>query len=116
MIIHEECVPVGDYTVIRSPAFKTVPVTKAYYYGWVNSMRVGAYDDDGNIVEIGTISSGMTEEFQCNASKNPNNYIGKVVKLAGMEKNHKDKTLRHFFFKGFHEDKDKKDCKISEIF
>ena len=92
------------------------PVTKAYYYGWVNSMRVGAYDDDGNIVEIGTISSGMTEEFQYNASKNPDQYIGKVVKLAGMEKNHKDKTLRHFFFKGFHEDKDKKDCKISEIF
>ena len=116
VIIHEECVPVGDYTVIRSPAFSTHPVTKAYYYGWVNSMRVGAYDDDGNIVEIGTISSGMTEEFQYNASKNPDNYIGKVVKLAGMEKNHKDKTLRHFFFKGFHEDKDKKDCKISEIF
>ena len=116
VIIHEECVPVGDYTVIRSPAFSTHPVTKAYYYGWVNSMRVGAYDDDGNIVEIGTISSGMTEEFQYNASKNPDQYIGKVVKLAGMEKNHKDKTLRHFFFKGFHEDKDKKDCKISEIF
>ena len=100
IIIHEECVPVGDYTVIRSPAFSTHPVTKAYYYGWVNSMRVGAYDDDGNIVEIGTISSGMTEEFQYNASKNPDKYIGKVVKLAGMEKNHKDK----------------KDCKISEIF
>ena len=116
VIIHEECVPVGDYNVIKSPAFSTHPVTKAYYYGWVNSMRVGAYDDDGNIVEIGTISSGMTEEFQYNASKNPDKYIGKVVKLAGMEKNHKDKTLRHFCFKGFHEDKDKKDCKISEIF
>ena len=50
------------------------------------------------------------------AGSHPENFIGKVVKLAGMEKNHKDKTLRHFFFKGFHEDKDKKDCKISEIF
>lgn len=116
MIISEETVPCGDYKVIKSPAFSTHPVTKAYYYGWVNSMRVGAYDDNGEIVEIGTISSGMTEELQHSASQNPEKYINKVVKLSGMEKNHEDKTLRHFFFKGFHEDKNPEDCKISEIF
>ena len=46
--------------------------------------------------------------------------LGRESKKSGkadiIVKNHKDKTLRHFFFKGFHEDKDKKDCKISEIF
>lgn len=92
------------------------PVTKAYYYGWVTSMKVGAYDENGNIVEIGTVSSGMTEEFEADAAQRPWIYLNKVVKLAGMEKDREAKTLRHFYFKGFHEDKDPKDCLLKEIF
>lgn len=92
------------------------PVTKAYYYGWMTSMKVGAYDEHGNIVEIGTVSSGMTEELEADAAKRPWIYLNKVVKLAGMEKDREAKTLRHFYFKGFHEDKDPKDCLIKEIF
>ena len=93
-----------------------LPVTKAYYYGWVTSMKVGAYDDAGNIVEIGTVSSGMTEELEANAADKPWMYLGKVVKLAGMEKDREAKTLRHFYFKGFHEDKNPEDCRLNEIF
>lgn len=92
------------------------PVTKAHYFGWMNAMKIGAYDDDGTIKEIGTVASGMTEELQLDAAFNPHHYIGKVVKLAGMEKDREAKTLRHFYFKGFHEDKDPKDCLIKEIF
>lgn len=92
------------------------PVTKAYYYGWVTSMRVGAYDENGKVVEIGTVSSGMTEELEADAAARPWMYLGKVVKLAGMEKDRTAKTLRHFYFKGFHTDKDPKDCLIKEIF
>lgn len=93
-----------------------IPVTKAWYYGWTNSMRIGAYDENGKIVEIGTVSSGMTEELQAAASEQPWKYLNKVVKLAGMEKDREAKTLRHFYFKGFHEDKDPKDCLLKEIF
>lgn len=93
-----------------------LPVTKAYYHGWVTSMKVGAYDENGEIVEIGTVSSGMTEELEASAADKPWAYLGKVVKLAGMEKDREAKTLRHFYFKGFHEDKDPKDCLIKEIF
>ena len=79
-------------------------------------MRVGAYDENGILREIGTVSSGLTEALQCAAAANPGDFIGKVVKLAGMEKNHEEKTLRHFYFKDFHTDKKAKDCLINEIF
>lgn len=115
-IISEEKVNIGTKECVRSPAFKTVPVTKAYYYGWKTSMDVGAYDKDGNLIKIGSVSSGLTEAMQCAAGNNPEVFIGKTVKLAGMEKDHKEKTLRHFYFKGFHEDKPASDCLIDEIF
>ena len=115
-IMSEKIVPLGDSQVIRSPLFGTMPVTKAYYYGWKTSMEVGAYDNKGNLVKIGTVSSGLTEALQASAASVPNDFIGKVVELAGMEKNHEDKTLRHFYFKNFRDDKRAKDCLISEIF
>lgn len=115
-VLSERKVPIGIYECIKSPCFSTMPVTKAYYYGWPTSMRVGAYDENGKLREIGTVSSGLTEALQCAAAANPGDFIGKVVKLAGMEKNHEDKTLRHFYFKDFHTDKKAKDCLINEIF
>lgn len=92
------------------------PVTKAYYYGWVTSMKIGAYDENNKIVEIGTVSSGLTEELEADAAARPWAYLNKVVRLAGMEKDRDAKTLRHFYFKGFHEDKNPEDCKLNEIF
>ena len=93
-----------------------IPVTKAWFYNWTTSMRVGAYDENGELVEIGTISSGLTEELQEGLVAQPWKYLNKVVKLAGMEKDREAKTLRHFYFKGFHEDKNPEDCKLNEIF
>ena len=115
-IVSEKIVPIGDYQVIKSPLFGTMPVTKAYYYGWKTSMDVGAYDKNGNLIKIGSVSSGLTESLQCAAGHNPEVFIGKTVKLAGMEKDRKEKTLRHFYFKDFHEDKPASDCLIDEIF
>lgn len=110
--LKEEC----KYEQYKGAPHLYMPVTQAYYYGWVTSMRVGAYDDKGELQEIGTVSSGMTHELQKSAGEDPTKYYGKVVKLAGMEKDREAKTLRHFYFKGFHEDKNPCDCLISEIF
>lgn len=115
-LLSERKVSIGNYECIKSPCFSTMPVTKAYYYGWPTAMEVGAYDDKDNLVKIGTVSSGLTEALQASAASNPDSFIGKVVELAGMEKNHEDKTLRHFYFKNFRDDKKAKDCLISEIF
>ena len=80
IIIEETKVEIGVKECVRGPAWKTVPVTKAYYYGWKTSMDVGAYDKDGNLVKIGSVSSGLTESLQCAAGYNPEVFIGKTVK------------------------------------
>ena len=94
----------------------TMPVTKAYYYDWITSIKIGAYDKDGKIKEIGTVSSGLTDELEEAFARHPEDYLNKVVELAGMEKNNKDRTLRHFFFKRFRDDKQANECSIEEIF
>ena len=38
------------------------PVTKPYALGWHTAIGIGAYGDDGKLVELGTVSSGLTDE------------------------------------------------------
>lgn len=92
------------------------PITKGYFYGWKTSMKLGALDDKGNIVEIGTVSSGLTDELKEQFSKNPELYLNKVVSIQCMQKDCKEHTLRHAFFKGFREDKNLEDCTLSALF
>ena len=115
-IISETSVPIGKSEIVKGPNFRTMPVTKAYYYGWVTSIRIGAFDKNGQIKEIGTVSSGLTDELEADFAQHPTKYLGRVVELAGMEKNNDDHTLRHFYFKGFREDKNANECLIEEIF
>lgn len=103
--------------LIKGPFFRTVAVTKPYFYGWKTSMNVGAYDADGQIVPIGSVSSGLTEDLQSEfAIHGHTKYVGEVVELSGMQKNNDVHTLRHFFFKRFRDDKDPKECTIENIF
>jgi ATP-dependent DNA ligase len=115
-IIYEHKVPIGQRDIAKGIDWSTIPVTKAYYYGWKTSMNVGAYDDNGNIVSIGSVSSGLTEKIQEIAGANPEIYIGQVVELSGMQKNNDVHTLRHFFFKRFRDDKNPEECTIKNIF
>lgn len=92
------------------------PVTKPYALGWHTSIGIGAYDDEGNLIELGTVSSGLTDEDRAAMGKNPSAFIGKVVSLHCMLKDNKEKTLRHPVFKSWRDDKNAKDCKISEVF
>ena len=114
--VGEARVNLGEHVIIPDIEHKTVPVTKAYYYGWPSAIRIGAYNKKNELVEIGTISSGLTEELQKDLKEHPFKYLNKVVELAGMEKNKEDHTLRHFYLKRFRDDKDPKDCTIEEIF
>ena len=114
--IAETRVNIGEHVIVPGIEYKTMPVTKAYYYGWPTAIRIGAYDENNELVEIGTISSGLSEKLQQELKEYPLKYMNKVVELAGMEKNKEDHTLRHFYFKRFRDDKDPKDCTINEIF
>lgn len=108
-----ECkVPIGTHEVLRGVNYFTRPVTKAYYYGWDTAIRIGAYDENGVIVDIGSVASGLSDSDRANLKT----YIGKVCELAGMEKDREAHTLRHFHFKRIREDKVPTECTISSIF
>ncbi len=92
------------------------PITKPYFLGWKTAIKIGAYDDDGNLIELGTVSSGLTDDIKRLMTEFPGNFVGKVVSLDCMSINKKDHTLRHPVFKCFREDKPAKDCIISEVF
>ena len=71
---------------------------------------------NGNIKEIGTVASGLTDELRNDFVDNPDKYLNKVVMLQCMEIDKDSHTLRHAFFKGFRDDKDVTDCTILSIF
>lgn len=92
------------------------PITKPYYLNWKTAMRVGAYDDEGKLHEIGTVSSGLTDEDRCLMAEDPDRYLGKVFNFTCMSLDKKGHTLRHPVFVGPRPDKNPHDCIISEIF
>lgn len=106
----------GSPVHIKSPLFRTIPVTKAHYLNWKTAIQIGAYDNENNLKLIGTVSSGLTDEMKKNISERPNDYIGKVIKVQCMEKDSNANTLRHPFFRGFRIDKNAEECLLSEIF
>lgn len=91
-------------------------VTKPYYYGWKTSIRIGGYTKDGQLKEIGTVSSGLTDELRKDLAENPEKYMHHVMMVQCMEKDKKAKTLRHPLFKGFRDDKNSVECTLEEIF
>lgn len=93
-----------------------IPITKYYAFNIPSAIEIGAYDNNGNIKKLGTVSSGLTDEDKQNMGERPDDYLGKVVSLDCMSISKTDKTLRHPVFKSWRTDKDAKDCLISEVF
>lgn len=106
----------NSYSLAHESEFPIMPITKPYYFNWKTSIKIGGYDENGNLIEIGTCSSGLTDELREDFAKNPDNYLGKTVMVQCMEKDNKAHTLRHPVLKGFRIDKDAEECTIAEIF
>lgn len=95
---------------------KLIPVTKPYYLGWKTAFEIGAYDENGNIVKLGTVSSGLTDEMRQGMSEYPDDYLNKVVSLDCMSIDYKEHTLRHPVLKAWRSDKNPRECTIQNIF
>lgn len=94
-----------------------IPVTKPYYMGWKSAIKIGCYDNDNNLISIGTVSSGLNEELQAAfGEEDADKYIGQVVEIECMSKNKKDHTLRHPYFVTFRSDKDPHECTFEGVF
>jgi len=91
-----------------------VPVTKPFYQGVKTSIKLGAYDKDGKLKLIGTVSSGLTDELRRKITDSPQNYLGRVVSCSCMEVT-KD-SLRHPTYTTFRKDKTAKSCTFEAIF
>ena len=102
---------------IQNENGQSIAVTKPYYMGWHNSrIKIGAYNNKGILVEIGTIHSGISDEMKEDMTNNPNKYLNKVCSIQCMELDKKEHTIRHGFFKYMRDDKDIIDCQIEDIF
>lgn len=86
-----------------------IPITKYHYYNWIGGLTFSEYRD-GKIVEVGTVSSGLSEELRAVISSNPNKYFGKVIEIDAMERDKKSFALRHPVFVRFRDDKEVEDC------
>ena len=93
-----------------------IPVTKPYYYGWKNAVKVGAFDDKGNLVEVGRVASGFTDQDREAMGFDPSAFVGQVIECACMSVDKNELSLRHPVFVRFRPDKNPTECKINEIF
>lgn len=116
LILSEEKVPIGEQKIVRGTNFRTVPVTKGYYYGWKTSIEIGAFDDNNNAIKIGAVSSGLDDSTKEEMTKNPEKYLNKVIQVGYMEKDFEEKTLRHPTFELLRQDKNAYECTLKEIF
>ena len=95
---------------------KVIPVTKPYYYNWINArIKIGVYKN-GSLVEIGTIHSGISDEMKQDMSEHPGKYLGQVCSIQMMEVDSKAGTIRHGFYKHMRPDKNATDCRYEDVF
>jgi len=73
----------------------------------IGAVRFGQYVD-GKLVELGQ-ASGMTDEVRAEMSEYPEKFVGKVVKIKGMQRL-KSGAIRHPQYGGLNPDKKQKDC------
>ena len=93
-----------------------IPVTKAYYLGWKNAFELSAYDNNGTLVPVARVASGLTDQMREDIAKHPDNYLGKVCSISAMSVDPQELSIRHPVFIDIRYDKDPKDCKIKDIF
>lgn len=92
------------------------PVTKAYHNGWKAGIEVGLYLSDGQLVSIGTVTSGMTDFLRQDMAANPVDYLGKVASLQCMSIDSEEHTMRHSRLLEIRGDKPASDCVWESVF
>ena len=89
-----------------------VPVTKAWFYGWAGSLKLGLYNGD-KLVHVGDLS-GVTDEVK----ENWKDYVGKVVEISAMEISENAQGgwgFRHPKLLSWREDKPARECTIEQV-
>lgn len=88
------------------------PVTKAWFYGWAGSLKLGLYDGD-KLIHVGDLS-GVDEEVK----ENWKDYVGKVMEISCMEISENAQGgwgFRHPRMLGWREDKTARECTVEQV-
>ena len=96
-----------DWPYWRDVKGELIPVTKYYYNNWIGALELSAIVD-GTPTKICTCS-GINEDLRAEISKNPSDYLNRVVKISYMEATEAGYP-RHPRFEGFHESKLAHEC------
>lgn len=86
------------------------PVTKAFFFNWAGSLKIGVYKSDV-LIQIGSLS-GLDEEIL----KNWRDYINNVAEISCMEVYKETFGLRHPKFIQWRPDKTPKECTWESIY
>lgn len=107
----DNCVAKGNFYGIEN----YVPITKNYYYNWSSAIKIGVYDEKTNeLVDLGTVSSGLTEELKQKIKEKPEDYLMKPVALECMEIYH-GTSLRSPRLIKFRDDINIKECTLQKL-
>lgn len=90
-----------------------VPVTKAWFYGWAGSLKLGLYDKGQEIIYVGDLS-GITEEQK----ENWKQLVGAVVEISCMEITTNQNGgwgFRHPRMLRIRNDKPARECTIDQV-
>ncbi len=88
------------------------PVTKFHYLKQIGSIVFGKYDQQHQLVPLGTCS-GIDDATRKLLTDNQELYIGTVIEIKAMERTD-DGKYRHPNFLRFHSDKNPEECIIEE--
>lgn len=91
------------------------PVNRLWKLGMANGFVIGVYNN-GELVRIGTVASGLDDEMRLDAAQYPDNYVGKVIEVDCMSKDINEKTLRHPRLMRMRPDKEAEQCTMQEVF
>ncbi|WP_336786891.1 ATP-dependent DNA ligase [Paenibacillus sp. MMO-177] len=90
-----------------------LPVSEPYAKGWIGAIRIGAMKD-AKIVDIGTVSSGLSHAICEEIKANPDKFIGQPIAVKCMMVG--DGALRHPVFVRWRDDIPVQDCTWEKIF
>ncbi len=91
-----------------------IPITKNYFNEVVSRVEIGAYNDKGAIVSLGTISN-FTDLLRVDMRDHPENYLMRPLTITGMEFNYSTLAIRHGRFDRWRDDLKAEDCTLAKI-
>lgn len=91
-----------------------LPITKNYFMNWIGAVEFGVYGEQGEIISLGTVSSGLTDSLKEEIKKNPEEFYMKPILLECMEIYHGNSIRSPRLIK-FREDINPEDCTLEKI-